>query len=215
MHCASQSLCKPNYRRMLQGNFLPYCVCPANRYGERCDIIHDGCQLNACLNNGTCFPTSRPDQGFCLCTDRYYGSQCQWEKYHARLSLDGNPQYAGAIVQYFDIDYASLDLTLVHQGVFERLPSFIEYRHDQATAPEIILARLYSSHPDARLSLYLLSIHLGASSVLGATATAETNRCPAVETLSNSKIFRLNLISYDYSLGNFSHFSDSLPSYLH
>ena len=40
-HCANTSLCLPKYRSLLRGNQDPYCVCPLNRYGDRCDIIHD------------------------------------------------------------------------------------------------------------------------------------------------------------------------------
>lgn len=188
-YCALNSLCKPNYRCLPQGNNSPYCICPANLYGDQCNIRHDICHDNYCWNNGTCLATSRPDLGWCLCTDRYYGSQCKHEKFHVVLSLHEHLRYSGAVVQYCDIDDTLLHLDLVHQRVYKRLPSNIEYRHALPTAPEVILVRLYSSHSDTQSTTYVLSFHRMAFTTTGTVALTEENRCLNVPSLPKSKHF--------------------------
>ena len=50
-YCASGFLCKSNY----PADQSPLCLCPSNRYGDRCGIEHDSYLVNPCLNNGSCF----------------------------------------------------------------------------------------------------------------------------------------------------------------
>ncbi|CAF4887398.1 unnamed protein product, partial [Rotaria sp. Silwood1] len=140
-YCAAGSLCKPNYRGLVAGNELPYCICPFNRFGERCDVVHDQCLSKPCQNNGSCFPTSKPDSISCVCTEQYYGSNCELRKPEIKLHINESVSHAAAVVQYFDIDFTSLNLILGHQRVYPILPTYIEYRHEKTTAPEIILIR--------------------------------------------------------------------------
>ncbi|CAF0770532.1 unnamed protein product [Adineta ricciae] len=144
-YCAPTTLCNP----------FPYCVCPFNRYGERCDIEHDRCQLTACLNGGSCFPTSAPDRVICLCTEHFYGSQCQWKKTIYHLPLENQIQYGAAVVQYYDIDLISLDLIFVHQQVYQTLPSSLEYRYHQERILDIIIGKFYTSFLEQqRISIF-------------------------------------------------------------
>ena len=90
-YCASDSLCLPNYRSLLRGNGNPYCVCPLNRYGPRCEITHDACHLrNPCLNGGLCQSTSRPNRIFCLCQNDYRGAHCEIEKNRSSIIYCGS-----------------------------------------------------------------------------------------------------------------------------
>ena len=187
-HCASGSLCKPKYRSLLRGDPLPLCLCSSNRYGDRCEIEHDGCLSNPCLNNGSCFPASQPDQVICVCTKEYFGSKCEWKRPHLRLTLMDITLHAGAVLQYFHLDSTSLHLILVHQKVVQRLPDWLEFYEDQTTLPEIVLAKLYSSHDDSSPDLYLLSSHQNAISVDGTTDISEINRCPHLHTFSNRNL---------------------------
>ena len=190
-HCAPKALCKPTYQRLIQGDSLPYCICPYNWHGDRCDLEHERCKSNPCQNGGFCFPRSTPDEVSCSCTDRYTGAYCERERSHVLLSLvpHDNLEYAGAVLQWFRIDFISLDLILVHQEVHRVLPPFIEYRHKNKAAPEIILARLYSSRGETLPALYLLSLHLNVASIDGTTEITERNRCPDIRTLSERKQF--------------------------
>ena len=171
--CALGSLCRPN---------APRCLCPLNRFGDRCSIEHDACLSNPCLHNGSCLPDTAPDRVICLCPSDYFGSHCQWTRPSVRLSLVANVPYAGAVVQYLQIDFTSFHLVLVDQQVFRTLPQLIEYSdHEQTTLAEIILAKLYSSSAD----LHLLLLHLDGTSILGRTDISPSNRCSHLRTLSS------------------------------
>ena len=186
-YCAPRSLCKPDYRRLLQGNASPYCVCPSNQYGDRCDIEHERCQSSSCFNGGTCHLTSMPDQIECSCTDQYFGPQCQWRKSVHHLSLQTNLTYSAVVIQYFTINFASLYLILVNQQVHTALPSFIQYLpQNQIASPEIVVAKLYSFGREVSSNLYLLSLQINASSIIGATLINEHNRCVDVHELKQS-----------------------------
>ena len=195
-HCASGSLCKPNYR----GDDSPLCLCPSDRYGDRCGIEHDGCLSNPCRNNGSCFPASQPDQVICGCMREYFGSNCQWKRPYLRLAILESPSHAGAVLQYFHLDSTSLHLIHTHQQVLPGLPPLIEFYDDSTLIPEIVLVKLYSSHDDSSPELYLLSSHQNAISVDGSTDVSEINRCSHIRAFSNGNLHwscfprRVNLV---------------------
>ena len=190
-HCASRSLCKPNYRGLLQGNPLPYCICPSHWFGDRCGIERDVCRSNPCQNGASCAPRARINQTRCFCTKEYYGPYCEQKKSSIRLSLNQNLQYAGAVViQFFDLGNTSIDLTLVHQRVSKTVPPVIEYDHDQKTVPAIVLAKIYSSDGTIPVEFYLLSLSMNVAFIDGKTEMSESNRCPHVHTFFNGKHLR-------------------------
>jgi hypothetical protein len=64
-YCGPNALCKPDYRGLVNGNdHMPYCLSPSNQLGDRCQLNYDLCDLNACLNNGTCLSTSQLNSYF-------------------------------------------------------------------------------------------------------------------------------------------------------
>ena len=193
-YCAPNSLCKPNYRQLLRGNAAPYCICPLNRLGDRCDIVHDYCRITPCLNNGSCYPSSAPDKIICICTEYYYGAYCELRKPYIHLSMIDYEQYGGVVVQYFEIDFTSLDLTLVHQQVHRQLPPSIEYLHGGVTIPEIIVAKLYRSHDRSSLDLYLLAVNTNATQIDGITEITDLNRCAHINSISNGKHHLISIV---------------------
>jgi hypothetical protein len=182
-YCLSGSICKPNYRGLLTGNAVPYCICPFDYYGERCDIKHDRCLITPCQNNGSCFSTSIPNTVGCMCTEQYYGKNCELRKPAVKLYINKSVNHIAAVVQYFDIDLISLNLILVHQQVYRTLPALLEYRHGQKTAPEIILVKLYSSQTELSVELYLISVHINVATIYATTQVIENTRCVDIRTL--------------------------------
>ena len=187
-YCSAEALCKPNYRRQLQGNTYPYCICPFNRYGDRCDISHDPCQSNPCLNNGLCVRSSTPYQVNCVCSNRFFGSLCQWKRTTFHLSLQNGVAYDGVVIQYFNIDLTTLDLILVHQHVYRSVPSFIQYQHDHNRVPAMAIARLYISNSESSPNIHLLSLHLNVASINGIINISQHNQCPHIALLSKGNI---------------------------
>ncbi|CAF4529531.1 unnamed protein product [Rotaria sp. Silwood2] len=184
-YCAPGSLCKPNYHLLLRGNTLPLCICSFGQYGDRCDIEHDLCQLNPCLNGGSCFPSLKLDQFTCSCKKEYYGEKCELKKRRTHLSIKENHEYTGAVIQFFGIDFISLDLNLAHQRVYKTLPSSIEYYHDQETVPTIILAKTYSSYDDISPAIYLLLLSVNVNAFDTKNELSESNQCKHITEIRN------------------------------
>jgi hypothetical protein len=96
------------------------------------------------------------------------------------LKINESVEYEAAVVQYFDIDFSSLNLNLVHQHHYRNLPHSLEYWHDKGTAPALILAKLYSG---TQTETYLISLHISVRSIDGVTYISEENRCVHVRIL--------------------------------
>jgi hypothetical protein len=183
--CALNALCKPTYRGILSGIEQPFCICPLNKIGHQCDLIHDRCDSNPCYNNGTCLSTSEPNRFICLCDEYHYGDQCQLEKRGVRLNLKCIPSHRAAVVQYFDIDFLTLDFLLVDQHIYNNLPDLLYYLHIGKTAPGIIVVKFYSKTQSA--NIYLISIQIDVESINGMIELNKTNHCVHVETLFPTK----------------------------
>jgi hypothetical protein len=179
-YCSSDALCKPTYRGLLNRNQLPYCICPANKFGFRCDLEYDQCNSNPCENNGTCFPTSNPDRYFCVCDSHYHGRLCEEEKTTLRFYITQHIEHRSAVVQYFNIDFSSLHLILIHQHPYYTLPNVLYYKNIGKTSPEIVLVKLYS---ESEINIHLISVHTKITSINETTEVSEHNHCVPVSAL--------------------------------
>ena len=184
-YCSSHAICKPNYRGLAAGDQLPYCICPSNYHGRRCHLWYDKCTADSCLNGGSCYPSSSLIQGVCLCTQQYRGARCEFPRPEIRLFINGSVSHKGAVVQYFQVDFLSLSMNLVHQNAYRALPEYIEHRHDANIVPEVVLVRLYTNEKDEP-DTYLISLHINVTTVHGTTYVDETNRCAHVNRLLTS-----------------------------
>jgi hypothetical protein len=178
--CAPNALCKPNYRGLLNGNEKPFCICPFNRIGPRCELIHDICQSNPCQNNGICYATADQRKFSCLCNNQYHGIQCELEKQSVRFYFNEIMEHRGAVVQYFDIDFYTFVLIFVDQYSYLNLPHLLHYQHKHEFMPEIIVVKFYLV---TRIEIYVISIQSNISSINETTELSERNRCVRVETL--------------------------------
>jgi hypothetical protein len=183
-YCSLNALCKPSYRGLLSGNEQPYCICPLYKIGHRCDLIHDQCDSNPCENDGTCLSTPSPNRFICFCDDYHYGDRCQLKKRAVQLYIEKSPSHRAAVVQYFDINFFTLDLLLVHQRVYTNLPHMLNYTYNEKIAPGIIVVKLYSN---TQSDIYLISIEIDVESINGTTELNEVNHCAHVETLFETK----------------------------
>ena len=199
--CSQNALCKPNYRGLLNGNERPLCICPPEQSGDRCDLLHDRYFLNSCQNNGLLLSSSKLNEFSCSCTNEYYGKQCELEKQAVLLTINSQIEHDAALVQYFHINFYSLDLMVAHQRVYEKLPHFIKYRHEEETVPEIIVVKVYS---DSESVIYLISLHLNVTSVNKTTGMTERNRCLHIHHLPSTRkgrTDRLENVSVDFVQG--------------
>ncbi|CAF1433313.1 unnamed protein product [Adineta steineri] len=193
--CALNSLCKPDYRNILNGNEIPYCVCPLNQYGRRCNLFYDKCLSNPCQNNGICLISSKPDQFSCKCSSQFYGDLCELQTQAVTLFLNESVYHEGAVIQYFHINFLSLDLILTHQGVFRHLPNILSYFYMTKTAPDIIIVKLYSNN---EMKLYLISLQLNVISINETTFINETNHCKHVRSLDQGNQEEISSFNYHH-----------------
>ena len=94
--CSSKSICIGSKDNQ------PICACPIDRFGRRC-VLTSQCPMNTCRNNGQCMPADAHIPGSnhtCICTDRFFGLNCERRKAQLDVFLDGIiiPQY---LVAYF------------------------------------------------------------------------------------------------------------------
>ncbi|CAF0803116.1 unnamed protein product [Adineta steineri] len=177
-YCSVNALCRKNSNKL-----EPDCICPLNRFGPRCNLKHDDCDSNPCLNNGTCFSTD--DQSgeasyMCHCSKRFYGNRCQYEmgSVHVDLNMTHLSSIGATVVQLYDIQTPSFQLLIQHQQVSYTIPSKINYYHSAAYAPSLGLLKIYENltYPE-----YFIIYSLTQKSVINITSTPE--HCPHVSLL--------------------------------
>jgi hypothetical protein len=151
-----------------------------NTFGRQCNLIYDTCLENPCQNNGTYLNSEQPNEFQCVCDNRYYGKQCELEKLAVKLYFNGSVIHTGGVVQYFRLNFISLDLILVHQRVFISLPNVIFTVHGDDKAPEVILTKFYVNK---KINIYLISLQINETSINETIQLTEKSQCMPVTTL--------------------------------
>ncbi|UJR19040.1 hypothetical protein I4U23_022171 [Adineta vaga] len=129
--CAPNSLCKPNYQGLLNGNERPFCICPLGRIGHRCELIQNICQSNPCKNNGTssgqCVKgnPSLTNDFVCICPECNHGRLCQFNTRQLTFTLDSLIQKDTREIK---IIYLIIALLLSFIGGLTNLASFVTFR---------------------------------------------------------------------------------------
>ena len=159
--CHSNSLCKPDYWGRTGGSRLPFCLCPLNSHGTRCGLVYDPCLHNPCQNNGTCYPRmSDYTIVYCKCDPYHSGRYCAAKRRSIDIPINTNNVTSPSVLQYFNIDYNTLDLIYVHQKVSATTPTRAHYEYSGQYAPNIVLLKAYSSMYVDYPQIYLLSLKL-------------------------------------------------------
>ena len=212
--CHPNSLCKPNYLGSTAGNRLPLCLCPLDIYGTRCGLTYDQCWSNPCKNNGSCYAsTSDMRKVNCICHEDYYGNLCQFETEKIDLAVRKNNVSGISVIQYFSIDFVTLDLTLVHQQVLEQTPDHLHYQYSTNYAPQIILLKNYQDMTTKYPSIFLLLLTMKEKNINSSTALTEENVCFNVDQLRKNISGKISL-SKSARKNIFAFFSLSIPQSL-
>jgi hypothetical protein len=94
--------CSANSISIGSVNNRSICVCPIDQFGPRC-LLTSKCPVDACQNNGQCVPAdvTIPGNSYtCLCSDRFFGSNCEYRKATLDVSLE-NIHIPSYLVAYF------------------------------------------------------------------------------------------------------------------
>ena len=182
--CHSNSLCKPMNTDSTVDSRLPFCVCPLNVYGTRCGLVLDQCWSNPCKNNGTCYPsTSDLKKIYCACNKDYYGTFCETQKEAIDLIIHRNNVSEVSVIQYFYIDFKTLNLIFEYQKLLEQYASRLHYQYAKTVAPDIVVLKSYSAESTKQPKIFLLSLTIKQKTVNESTALAENNSCFNLEEM--------------------------------
>ena len=199
-YCAPNAICKVDYRGRLTNKDNPFCVCPYRHFGPRCYLRYDECNLNPCLNNGTCHPTYdlSGDRPFlCICLPRFSGDRCEHEKVAVRIDIVGLTTLTtvrAVKVQFYDIHDLSLELQFIHQQVYYGCPSVVRYDHGRAIAPELAVLKTFDGSSSNLAEYFILYILPNVSSV---KISSTPMHCPHVSTLlRDGKSFATAMLNY-------------------
>ncbi|CAF1192108.1 unnamed protein product [Adineta ricciae] len=87
-------------------NRRPICVCPFFRHGPTCALMSSQCSPNLCQNQGQCVEHDESLFGrkyTCVCTGKYYGLNCEHEKWQLDVSFEGIDVSSYVIAHFYTI----------------------------------------------------------------------------------------------------------------
>jgi hypothetical protein len=170
-YCSVNALCRADNSDLQVKKNKPYCICPLGHFGPHCNLKYDECNSNSCLHNGTCFPiydSSGENPYLCICSEHFYGSQCQNEKasVHINLNMTKTLSARATVVQLYNIVTRSFVLQIQYQQIHNGLSSSIRYYHSDIKAPFIGILKIYEdlSHPQYFLIYFLTQPNINITS---------------------------------------------------
>jgi hypothetical protein len=190
--CHPHALCRSQERGVINGDKRPACLCPHGWFGPTCHLTYPKCIQ--CQNGGSCYLTydrshTRPFQ--CICTNDFYGDDCQFPKHSVLLRLDKSfSKILATSIQYYDVDRDLFDLYLRDQQLYIGQPLETQMGYDQDNTPSMIVIKSYTErHQLQRPIFHLIYSHQNSTALINMTAqlTSE-NECTHTHTLFDSKI---------------------------
>ena len=182
-YCSANALCRINTDEMNATKTKPYCICPLNHVGPHCNLKHNDCYSNPCLNNGTCFPAddrSGEAAFMCLCSKRFYGNRCQYEipSVHVNLNMTDTLSVRATVVQLYDLGIPSFHFFIRHQQVYNGIPSKINYYHSDIHAPLLGVLKIYENLTQPQ---YFILYSVAQQSLINITSSPQ--HCPHASLL--------------------------------
>ncbi|CAF1130948.1 unnamed protein product [Adineta steineri] len=154
----------------------------ACRFGPHCNLQYDECNSNPCLSDGTCAPNydmSGEASYICICSQRFYGNQCQNTKasVHINLNIANISSVRATVVQLYNIGKPSFLLIMQHGKVYHGVPSVVQYNHADFYAPYVGVLKIYEdfAHPKYFIMYALLQMMIN--------ITSSPEHCPHVSSL--------------------------------
>lgn len=182
--CHSNALCKPTYLGIIAGNRFPLCICPLDRYGRRCGLIYNQCQNNPCQNNGSCYPsTSNISKSNCICSNDYHGDQCQLKKDAFDHVIHANKVSELSVVQYFYIDYNTLNLVIERQNMYEQPFHHLHHQYTKKYGPHVVLLKNYPNGSVKYPNIFLLSLIMNEKNINSSTNLTDDNLCLEIKQI--------------------------------
>ncbi|CAF4997041.1 unnamed protein product, partial [Rotaria sp. Silwood1] len=183
-------------------SFEGQCICPLGTFGNECNVKIDLCRRVKCLNNGTCIPLNIKQIHYaCICTEKYYGNQCQYPYSQIEIGikdLHQDPWFTSIsviLVHFVDIQKNST-ITVIKDRLLYKNTKFntninIIYKNPSLLPTFVYVQTIFDTN-NVYGSYYLVS--LSKMSVRRVTTNILiSNCCPYVDRLLSSEI-----MSYTY-----------------
>ena len=119
--CSSNALRKANYHSLLSERQQPCCVCPLNSVSETMPFDAWTMPVQS---------VSKSKDMSCNIGNQSFRTLDYWW-----LSCWALRKHKAAIVQYFDINFYSLDSIIIRQEFYTNLPDSLYYLYDRHTSP--------------------------------------------------------------------------------
>jgi hypothetical protein len=185
-----ETYCSANALYQNSSNGSPsHCICALNHFGPRCNLKHNDCDLNPCLNNGSCLSTddhSGEAPYTCSCSKRFYGDRCQYEmgSVHVDFNMKNTSSIRATVVQLYDIETPSFQLLIRHQQIYHAVPSSISYFDSDIQAPSIGLLKTYENLTHPQYFIMYVFVRLSRINI-----TSSPEHCPHVSILLSNGAF--------------------------
>jgi len=121
--CSSDSLC------LGSSEHRPICICSLNKFGRRCHLTST-CPSDACQNRGQCVPVDKtiPEKNYtCLCSDRFFGQNCQYEKAKLDVAITDLIMPSYLVAYFFSLSNKSdpIETTILRKlTLFQHIVTF-------------------------------------------------------------------------------------------
>jgi hypothetical protein len=151
----------------------PLCICRLHHFGPRCNLRHEECHSQPCLNNGSCHlinDLSGPQSFACICLNTSYGDRCENEKVAIRITINMTRQGLASVFQFYDVNNKTFQLIIRYQQVTRELPTSIRYNHGQSQAPVLGMLKMHDNL--SKITYFIIYIQPNRT-VINITSTPE------------------------------------------
>ncbi|CAF1602990.1 unnamed protein product, partial [Adineta ricciae] len=194
-YCSSKSICKIKFNGFINQYRVPFCFCPTSTFGPTCHLKYNICQINPCLNQGTCLlnnDLSNLMKYTCLCNANSTGDHCQYSNGEISLqliissNLTLNKSNIMATTFFFNnYEQKTLEFIISEQEIFDHLPNEISLKFNHYHIPSVGILRIYDFNFISQSKYFILYIDSNRTSLNTTVYLSLENHCPFVEILIN------------------------------
>lgn len=184
-YCNPASICRPESRGYIDNHARPLCICPLGYFGPRCYIKNEACKSNQCGQNSTCYVSndrSGEKPFICICSEQFYGDQCQYER-TVEIRINMTIPTTVSNIQFYALLRSGSRLLLRHQQIMHDLPKLIRYSYGGKQIPSLGVLKIYQDFLEPKY--FILYYQLNNEYINITTTPVECPYAPSIQSQSN------------------------------